>query len=95
MRKTFALPMNESWLGASARTVAQACPGDTIVVHSQAQRNFIERELAYAGKQGVRMVNTRQRRPGARWWETSDPGEDVDRVYTWLQTQAQAARSKI
>jgi hypothetical protein len=65
------------------------------VVHSQVQRNFIERELACAGKQGVRMVNTRARRPGARWWETSDPGEDVDRVYSWLQAQAKAARTQI
>jgi hypothetical protein len=95
MSRRFEISQRESWVGPILSAVKAAEPGDTIVVHSYAQRNFLQMELDESGKRGVRTVNTRRRNASVSPFDVRDPGENAAKLYNWIQLQAQAARQRI
>lgn len=95
MSRRFEISQQEGWVGPIMNAAKAAKPGDTIVVHSYAQRNFLQMELDEIGKRGVRTVNTRRRQASARPFDVRDPGENAEKLYNWIQLQAQAARQRI
>lgn len=95
MSRTIEISQQEGWIGPILHAAKDAQPGDTIVVHSHAQRDFLRRELAEIGKHDVETVNTRRRRATASPYEVRDPSENAAKLYNWIQVQAHAARQRI
>ena len=95
MSRRFEISQQEAWVGPILNAAKAARPGDTIVVHSYAQRDFLRMELAEIGKRGVKTVNTRRRQRSANPFDVRDPGENAEKLYNWIQHQAHAARQRI
>ena len=95
MSRRFVIPQAEAWVGPVVSAARAARSGDTIVVHSSGQRDFLRKELSDIGKQGVRTVNTRQRHVSERIFDVRDPGMNTAKPYNWIQYQAEAARQRI
>ncbi len=95
MSRRFEIPQQQSWVGPILHAAKTARPGDTIVVHSHAQDNFLHRELVEIGKRGVNTVNTRRLTSTARPYDVRDSAENAEKLYNWIQQQADAARQRI
>lgn len=95
MSRRFDISQQEGWVGPILHAAKAARPGDTIIVHSHAQNDFLHRQLAEIGKRGVKTVNTRRRRSTANPYAVRDPAENAEKLYNWIQYHAQAARQRI
>lgn len=95
MGRRIEVARQEGWVEPILNAARDAAPGDTIVVHSVAQQDFLRMELAEIGKSGVRTINSGRRSPYAYPFDVRGSSESATKIVQWLNLQAHAARQRI
>ena len=95
MSRRIEIATQEGWVRPVLDAARSARPGDTIVVHSAMQEDFLKMELTETGKLGVKTINTGKRSATAYPFDVRDSGENAAKLVNWIQHQARAARRQI